>query len=127
MSLHDFCPFFNWVVCFALLSFEISSYILDSSVWLVMWFTKVSSHFHASIFICLTFFFPEQKPEALWNPQYQLFLLQIVLLVFSLMSLCLGQYLKDFLSLSVKYGSFTTVTAVIIIFIVNMHNNKRFQ
>lgn len=48
MSIHVFCPFFNWVVCFC---FESSLYIVDVNPLSDQWFADILSQRVACFFI----------------------------------------------------------------------------
>lgn len=56
----EFCPFLNWVVCFLMLSFKGSLYVLDTSCELNMCFANMFSQSVACLFTLLTVSFTEQ-------------------------------------------------------------------
>lgn len=76
MSLHVFCPCFNWIVFWVLLlSFAISLCILDTSHLLNSWFANIFSQFVVCLFILLTGLFQRKKFFILIKLNLSIFLL----------------------------------------------------
>ena len=58
--IHVLCPFFNWVVCFLVLSFVSSLYILDINRLLDI-SVNMSSHSMGCLFLLMMISFAVQK------------------------------------------------------------------
>ena len=72
MSIHVFCPFFDFFV-FWMLSLRSSLYILDISPLSVVSFVNIFSHSVSCLFVLLTVSFPVQKLFILMKSQKFIF------------------------------------------------------
>ena len=81
MSIQVFCPFFDWVVCFLILSCMSSLYILEVNPLSVASFANIFSHSEGCVFVLFIVSFAVQKFFSLIRSHLFIFVLIFITLV----------------------------------------------